>query len=120
MKIQDIARICHQANKAYCEGIGDTTQLDWESAPQWQRDSAVQGVKFVLGNLDAPASASHDAWVKDKVADGWQYGPVKDPALKTHPCIVPYDQLPPTQRGEDYLFMAVVKSIYSAALIEPA
>ena len=118
MKTQEIARICHQANKAYCESIGDTTQLDWESAPQWQRDSAVSGVNFVLSNLDAPASANHDAWLKAKVDDGWVFGPVKDAIKKEHPCIVPYDQLPATQQGKDYLFRAVVRSIYDAALVE--
>jgi len=38
-KIEDIARMCHQINKSYCEAIGDYSQVDWENAPEWQKQS---------------------------------------------------------------------------------
>src|SRR5689334_12100829 len=82
-----IARVCHEANKAWCEANGDSSQVPWAYAPQWQRESAVTGVQFALANSDAPASAQHDAWMADKISDGWKYGDTKDPDLKTHPCL---------------------------------
>jgi|ERR1044072_3709428 hypothetical protein len=112
--VADIAKICHEANRAYCVGIGDHSQKSWEEAEQYQRESAVKGVQFRLNNPTAPQSAQHDAWAKDKLADGWVYGEVKDPITKTHPCLVTYDQLPEEQRRKDALFQAVVDTFMPA------
>jgi hypothetical protein len=106
-----IARVCHEANRGFCIALGDTSQPAWEDAPEWQQTSAFDGVAFNLANPDAPPSASHDNWLAGKMATGWIYGPVKDPAAKTHPCCVPYDQLPPEQRAKDHLFKAIVGAL---------
>jgi hypothetical protein len=106
-----IAEACHQANKALCTAFGDTSQPDWKDAPQWQRDSAIAGVAFCIENPAAPPSANHDAWMKDKLAGGWKHGAVKDPATKTHPCIVPYDGLPADQKAKDHVFKAIVGAL---------
>ena len=110
-KIESIAKVCHQANKALCEINGDNTQLNWEEAEQWQKDSAIMGVEYALNNPKGPASAQHDAWSKDKIDNGWKYGEVKDAELKTHPCLVSFDELPVFQQQKDILFKAVVKSL---------
>ena len=110
-KIGWIAKVCHQANKAWCESEGDYSQKDWLEAEQWQIQSAVSGVKFRVENPDAPASAMHDNWSKEKLADGWVYGEVKDAEKKTHPCLVPFDQLPAFQQKKDKLFSAIVDAL---------
>ncbi len=112
-EIADIAAVCHEANRVYCQSIGDDSQVFWFSAPGWQRESAINGVKFNLANPKAPASASHDNWLKEKMEAGWVYGPVKDAEKKTHPCCVPYNQLPVEQRRKDYLFKAIVGALTS-------
>ena len=48
MKIEDIAKICYQANKAYCESIGDNSQVVWEESPTWQKEAAINGVNFII------------------------------------------------------------------------
>lgn len=106
-----IAATCHAANAAYCRSLGDDSQPEWNDAPDWQRYSAVLGVQFHLANPDAGDSASHDSWMAQKVADGWVYGEVKDPEAKTHPCIVPFDQLPPEQQFKDTLFRTLVHAL---------
>lgn len=106
-----IAQVCHEANRAWCEVNGDQSQKTWDEAEAWQRDSAIKGVRFAIDNPDAPDSAQHDAWSRDKFADGWVYGEVKDAAKKTHPCLVPFDALPPMQQAKDRLFRAIVKSL---------
>lgn len=108
ISIEEAAQIAHEVNRAYCLSIGDDSQLDWDNAPEWQRISAILGVSFHLANPDASPSASHEAWLKVKKAEGWTYGEVKDVEKKTHPCFIPYNELPVEQRSKDYLFKAVV------------
>lgn len=113
MNIDQIAQVAHEVNKAYCEAIGDTSQPSWDGAPEWQKSSAVNGVKFHLDNPEASPSASHESWLKQKEEEGWSYGPIKDPEKKEHPCYVPYDQLPTEQRAKDYLFRQIIHSLKS-------
>lgn len=107
----DVARVAHEINRAYCDSLGDHSQPAWEDAPEWQRNSAIDGVNFHIANPAASPSASHDNWLADKRKDGWRYGTVKNPTAKEHPCFVPYDELPQEQRSKDYLFRAVVHSL---------
>jgi hypothetical protein len=85
--------------------------MAWEDAPPWQQKSAINGVQFTISHPEASPAASHESWLAEKRADGWRYGPVKDPEAKTHPCFVPYDLLPLDQRAKDYIFQAVVRSV---------
>lgn len=119
-RIDAIARICHEVNRAYCESQGDLSQPRWEEAPAWQCNSAIAGVRFALEHPDAKPSDSHESWLAQKRADGWIYGPVKDPERKQHPCFVPYDELPPAQKAKDYLFLAVVRSLAPSFLVGEA
>ncbi len=115
-RIEQIAQVCHAANREYCATIGDLSQKSWLTAEPWQRESAIKGVEFALFNPEAPPSAQHEAWLKDKLADGWVYGPAKDSQLKIHPCIRDYDQLPVEQRIKDYLFKAIVAAFAQAGI----
>lgn len=107
----DVARVCHEVNRAICEASGDMSQRPWEQAEPWQRDSAVRGVAFALANPDASPEAQHNAWMKDKITDGWIWGAKKDADAKTHPCMVPYHLLPFEQRVKDHAFRAVVGAL---------
>ncbi len=109
MSIEDVARICHEANRAYCLSQGDLSQLHWEDAAQWQRDSAIAGVCAFVRNPDLRPEETHVKWCQHKEADGWVYGPNKDADKKTHPCLVPYEELPWDQKLKDALFGAVVR-----------
>jgi len=103
------AKAAHEVNRAYCQAIGDMSQIyPWESAPQWQVDSAILGVQGVLLDDNSPEE-SHASWLAQKEEAGWVYGEVKDPKKKEHPCMVPYKKLPPEQRAKDRLFVNVVR-----------
>lgn len=112
MTTHQIAQVAHDANASYCRSIGDNSQKSWNEAAEWQRDSAIKGVAFrisaKLKGETPSASAQHNAWLADKLADGWKYGPMKDASKKEHPCFVPYEQLSLEQRMKDYLFAAIV------------
>lgn len=108
---ETIARVAHEVNRAYCDAIGDHSQVAWEDAPDWQRDSAIAGVKYHLTTTGATPEQSHESWLAQKRADGWRYGQVKDVDAKTHPAFLPYAALPLEQRVKDYLFGAVVEAL---------
>ena len=114
MLVEQAARIAHEVNRAYCESFGDASQLAWLDAPQWQKDSAINGIKMhwkaLADGTEVPPSASHESWLKEKLANGWKYGPEKDIDKKEHPCCVPYEELPAQQKTKDYLFGAVARA----------
>jgi len=115
-----IARACHSAWYAYTVlALGEEGQ-PWESAPEWQRESILSVVGFwdfsvVLqfpDEIPSPEivsdwarselpSLSHENWAKARKEAGWVYGEVKDADKKTHPCLVPYNDLPKNQRMKD-------------------
>lgn len=105
-----IARQCHEANRAWCENCGDKSQKTCDEATPEQRESCIKGVEFRLANLSAPASAQHEAWMVDKLDKGWKYGKTKSEAKKTHPCLVPFSELPFEQKVKDGIFSATVKT----------
>jgi hypothetical protein len=110
-QVHAIARVCHEANRAWCAENGDDSQPPWDEAPAWQQQSAVDGVLGAL-NGNTPRE-SHEGWMRHKQARGWVYGEVKDPEARppTHPCLVPYDDLPPEQKVKDHMFIAIVGSL---------
>ena len=112
-----IARAAHEVNRAYCQALGDNSQPAWEDAPDWQKDSAMAGVKLHMMDPSAGPEASHENWMAEKLADGWTYGPEKLPDLKQHPCLVPFSELPKEQQAKDFIFRAVVHSIMSGFAI---
>ncbi|MET8818443.1 RyR domain-containing protein [Streptomyces rochei] len=108
--VEAIARVCHDANRAWQIVTGDPAPSPpWDEAPQWQRDSAVDGVRHALNG--ASPEQMHQAWCDFKAAAGWTYGPVKDAAARTHPCLVPYAELDPAQHRKDDLFVAIVRAL---------
>lgn len=111
MNVEQIAKVCHEVNKAYCLSLGDSSQLSWELAPDWQKESAINGVKMHLENPNASPEASHVNWLKQKANDGWSYGPEKNVELKQHPCFVPFTELPIEQQSKDFIFRSIVHSL---------
>lgn len=43
----------------------------------------------------------HEVWAQNRISEGWTYGPVRDDALRHHPCLVPYDELPESEKQYD-------------------
>ena len=107
-----IARACHEANRAWCILHGDTSQVEWTEAPDNIRDSAIAGVTIAANG--ATPEEQHDAWCAFKREDGWVFGETKDAALKTHPCLIPYAELPPEQRAKDAIYIGVVRAFVAA------
>lgn len=106
--IDEIARVVHQVNKAYCESIRDYSQQDWEQVSEEHKISCMDAVCFHMEN-DATPEQSHNNWMNHKFNNDWTYGTTKDEERKEHPCLIPYYQLPQDQQSKDYLVKAIVK-----------
>jgi len=59
----------------------------------------------LLADLDALlerlAENTHEVWAERRIAEGWSWGPTRDDAERKHPCLVPYNQLPESEKEYD-------------------
>lgn len=112
MHVEEIAEVCHEANRVLQRINGEDVSPPWSGAAGWVRDSARSGVLSALSG--SSPEELHAAWSREKTELGWVYGPRKDGIAKTHPCLVPYDDLPDAQKRKDFLFGAIVRSLTEA------
>lgn len=55
----------------------------------------------LLALTEKLAENTHDVWAKNRIEQGWQYGETRDDEKKLHPCLVPYDELPESEKEYD-------------------
>lgn len=72
--------------------------------------------------LERLARNTHENWAARRRAEGWRWGPRRDDAAKTHPCLVPYDDLPDEEKAYDHtLAVETIRMILAAGFeIRPA
>lgn len=104
-----IAEVCHEANRGFQRAVGQPVAREWSNCGEDMQQSAMHGVK-VAQEGNGPEEL-HRQWLMVKEAQGWKYGKVKDEVAKTHPCMVPYDELSFTDRQKDMLFQAIVRAL---------
>ena len=62
------------------------------------RVSLPQSLSALLEDL---SENNHDVWAVTRMSQGWTYGPARDDANKRHPCLVPYADLPESEKEYD-------------------
>jgi hypothetical protein len=55
----------------------------------------------LLALTELLARHTHDTWARQRLAEGWRYGPRRDEARREHPGLVPYDELPESEQEYD-------------------
>lgn len=66
----------------------------------------------VLELTEMLAKNAHEVWARQRSAEGWRYGPERNDTRKEHPCLVPYEQLPESEKEYDrQTAMETIKAI---------
>ena len=55
----------------------------------------------LLALTEKIAENVHDVWAVGRIEQGWTYGSVRDDAKKETPCLVPYNELPESEKEYD-------------------
>jgi hypothetical protein len=55
----------------------------------------------ILALSEVLARNTHEVWAAGRIAEGWSYGKVRDDAKRQHPCLVPYEELPESEKEYD-------------------
>lgn len=97
-KIEFIARVRHVGWVCYQLGCGQPYNIN---PTDDQLKSLLNGVKFALDNPDMTEVDNHNNWMKCKMEQGWVYGEVKDMEKKTHPDLIPFEDLPDIEKRKD-------------------
>lgn len=66
------------------------TRFDGEPVPAWLPEV-----------IDWLGQEVHACWAESRLREGWEYGPVFDGENKKHPCLIPYEQLPESEKDYD-------------------
>jgi hypothetical protein len=53
------------------------------------------------GLVEEMSKNVHEVWARTRMEQGWTYGEVRNDALKQHPCLVPYEDLPEEEKVYD-------------------
>ena len=60
---------------------------------------------------------AHDHWARQRMADGWRWGAARDDARKLHPSLVPYEELPDSEKIYDRATaMETIKAVLALGL----
>ena len=69
--------------------------------PEPLETSGVELDKKIEPLVEQLARNAHDVWARERLAQGWVYGPARDDTRKHHPCLVPYEELPESEKEFD-------------------
>ncbi|MCA1818241.1 MAG: Ryanodine receptor Ryr [Acidobacteria bacterium] len=70
-------------------------------APEPIDTSRVRLDAELLALCERLAKNNHEVWARQRIRDGWRYGRARDDARKEHPSLVPYEELPESEKEYD-------------------
>lgn len=80
---------------------GGDFEVDFSQAKQSQARKIEEKTIVVDAICEEMAKLMHNEWIKGKVSHHWNYGPRYSRTQKTHPNLLPWEQLPRRQRIEE-------------------
>ena len=58
-------------------------------------------LRQLVSRYEQLAENTHDLWAAQRIAQGWTFGPNRDDANQKHPCLIPYADLPDSEKIYD-------------------
>jgi TrkA-N domain/RyR domain len=91
-----------ESNRLFADGVAEKLEsTGCTVVPAPLADPKAPGFAFTEQEVEELARAEHERWCRDLEREGWRYGDVKDPAGKLHPSLVPWSELPESERDKD-------------------
>jgi hypothetical protein len=107
---EQIAEVCHAANMAVQKLLGDECpSLEWEDEDEFIRKTSTGEVQMILAG--ASPEETHNEWCERLFDQGYICGLVKSRTMKTHPCLVPFRDLPIEQKRKVRMIHAIVLAL---------
>ena len=75
--------------------------MEKKYVPQPMDTSDVQLPEELNALVEQMAKNVHEVWAESRIEQGWSYGEERNDALKTHPCLIPYEELPEVEKAYD-------------------
>jgi hypothetical protein len=63
--------------------------------------SSVELSRDIVELTERLAKNTHEVWAQERLAQGWRFGPERNDARKEHPMLVPYEELPESEKVFD-------------------
>jgi hypothetical protein len=112
-EVDACGRHAHEGHRTYRELMGDNSHKPWEGLSDEEKAPVRLAVIGIVEG-DDDAERSHNRWVNNLRAEGWEQGPRKDRELKTHPNLTGWDELPTETQELNQMFVRSVKSMITA------
>lgn len=71
--------------------------------------SLMKGTEYVLKNPSTTAEENHNIWMEAKKSQGYVYGDILDVEKKTHPSMIPFENLSDIEKRKDEMDVLMVK-----------
>jgi len=108
MMKEEIARLIYEATRIEAGWSNRPVVPEaWEQRDEKFRKQFIEIVSQYLSMQELPSpEEAHISWMDAYLLMGWQYGETRNPIKKTHPDILPFDQLPKDERDKDAIFLS--------------
>lgn len=107
-----LAEACHEAVKIVSEQILSEDKKEWKLISSEDKSRLINAIRRTIDEKITDPAVAHGNWIVDMEKDGWKQGEEFSNENKTHPCMVPYDQLPTGQQTKDYIYLSILKPFY--------
>jgi len=115
-----VAAVAYAANREFSKIVGGKPfNPPWEEYPEDLKLNLIQAVRNTMKQKIVSAKLSHLQWVKDRLDMGYEKGENINWKKKTHPDLVPFEELPMPAQLKSVLFLAIVNSLGGALGYRP-
>jgi hypothetical protein len=103
-----LAKILHAATSVLPRDDGSLV-VAWDHLSLESQELAVKAIEHIFENDLQTPEEFHNLWMEGKIDTGWTYGKFSL-ENKTHPAILPYNELSDTEKLKDIIWIALTKT----------